>query len=76
MGDWIFWEICKKNVLKNLEVQFIFIKKKSKKKNGQIFCDISKKKELSKKLNNKTFDFVVNLAGYIDHSVKLLRPIT
>ncbi len=62
----------KKCLSKNFEVTILSSsKKKVKKKNGQIFCDISKKKELSKKLNNKTFDFVVNLAGYIDHSKKI-----
>ena len=46
--------------------------KKVKFKNLKLIkCDISKKKELSKKLNNKRFDYVVNLAGYVDHSKKI-----
>ncbi len=62
----------KKCLLKNFEVTVLSSsKKKPKKKIKQLFCDISKKKELLKKLNNKTFDFVVNLAGYIDHSKKI-----
>ena len=59
-------------MLKNFEVTVLSSsKKKVKKKIKQIFCDISKRKELSKKLNNKSFDFVVNLAGYVDHSKKV-----
>jgi nucleoside-diphosphate-sugar epimerase len=34
-----------------------------------IFCDISNKKKLNKKLK-PNFDYVVNLAGYVDHSHK------
>lgn len=34
-----------------------------------IMCDITNKNFLKKKVNNK-FDFVVNLAGYVDHSNK------
>lgn len=34
-----------------------------------IFCDISNKKKLNKKLK-LNFDYVVNLAGYVDHSHK------
>lgn len=49
---------------------------KSKRKNKhksihQIYCDISKKYHLHKALNNKKFDYVVNLAGYVDHSKKI-----
>ena len=33
-------------------------------------CDISKKKNIHKKLLNYSFDFVVNLGGYVDHSNK------
>ena len=32
-----------------------------------IYCDITKKKNLEKKIKN-SFDYVVNLAGYVDHS--------
>ena len=47
-------------------------KKKLNYKNlKQIKCDIAKKKQLFSKLNNKTFDYVVNLAGYVDHSKKI-----
>ncbi len=34
-----------------------------------IFCDITKKNILKKKIN-KNFDFVINLGGYVDHSNK------
>ena len=36
-----------------------------------IKCDISNKKELFKKLNRRHFDYIVNLAGYVDHSKKV-----
>ena len=36
-----------------------------------IFCDISKKKEIEKKLKNLNFDYVINLAGYVDHTNKI-----
>lgn len=34
-----------------------------------IICDIRKRKELEKKIK-KTFDYVINLGGYVDHSNK------
>ena len=50
-----------------------FYKKKPK---SEIFekvkykiCNISKKKNLEKKINEK-FDYVVNLGGYVDHKNK------
>ena len=47
-------------------------KRKSKHKSiHQIYGDISKKYHLHKALNNKKFDYVVNLAGYVDHSKKI-----
>ena len=47
-------------------------KRKNKHKSiHQIYCDISKKYYLHKALNNKKFDYVVNLAGYVDHSKKI-----
>ena len=57
----------------NLEVTILSsIKRKNKyKKINQICCDITDKKSLYKKLSNKKFDYVVNLAGYIDHSKKV-----
>ncbi len=39
------------------------------KKVKYIICDISKKNFLKKKIN-KSFDYVVNLGGYVDHSNK------
>ena len=35
-----------------------------------IICDVSNKKELKKKLKTN-YDYVINLAGYVDHSHKL-----
>ena len=47
-------------------------KKKFPSKNIKfIKCDISKKRELLNKLKKKKFDYVVNLAGYVDHSHKI-----
>ena len=40
------------------------------KKVKYLICDISKKEKLKKKIKNN-FDYVVNLAGYVDHSRKL-----
>lgn len=50
----------------------------SKKKNkhriikgvNYIRCDITKKKELVSKLKKKNIDYVINLAGYVDHQNK------
>lgn len=44
-------------------------KKRKLKKVNYLKIDISKKKELSKNLKSE-YDFVVNLAGYVDHSNK------
>ena len=44
-------------------------KRKRLKNVSYIICDISKKKEL-KKIKNYEYDYVVNLAGYVDHSNK------
>lgn len=35
-----------------------------------LICDVSSKKKLNKRINTKSFDYVVNLAGYVDHSHK------
>jgi len=40
------------------------------KKVNYILCDISNKKKLSKTLK-KNFDYVINLAGYVDHANKI-----
>ena len=45
------------------------LKKRKLKKVKYIYCDISDKKKLKKKLKNN-YDFVVNLAGHVDHSNK------
>ncbi len=42
-------------------------KRKRLKNVSYLICDISKKKEL-KKIKNYEYDYVVNLAGYVDHS--------
>lgn len=36
-----------------------------------LYCDISQKKKLFNILNNKKFDYVFNLGGYVDHSKNL-----
>tara|TARA_Y100000816_G_C26108426_1_gene590190 strand:- start:254 stop:1174 length:921 start_codon:yes stop_codon:yes gene_type:complete len=36
-----------------------------------IICDISKKKDIKKKLKNLSFDYIINLAGYVDHKHKI-----
>ena len=45
-------------------------KHRKHKKVKYIICDISNKKKLKKKINTN-YDYVVNLAGYVDHSNKL-----
>jgi nucleoside-diphosphate-sugar epimerase len=65
--------LLKRCIESNLNVTIL---SSSKKKNKvklykQIFCDISIRKKLIKKLKNKNFDYVVNLAGYVDHSKKI-----
>ena len=40
-----------------------------------VFCDISNKKNLTKKINNN-YDYVVNLAGYVDHYHKKKTKIS
>ena len=42
----------------------------------QIKCDITKKKDIEKKLNKKDFDYIINLGGYIDHTKKIKTTLT
>ncbi len=37
-----------------------------------LICDITKKKNITSKLKNLKFDYVINLSGYVDHSKKVL----
>ena len=60
---------------KNWDVTSISTKKPKKnrflKKIKYIYCDISKKKHLEKKLlTKKNYDYIVNLGGHVDHSNK------
>ena len=71
----IGYHLALKCLKKNFLVTSLSTKKPKKnrkiKKVRYLFCDISKKKRLFKLLNsNSNFDFVVNLAGYVDHSNK------
>ena len=43
----------------------------SKKNITQIKCDITKKKEIEKKLKNTNFNYIINLGGYVDHRKKI-----
>jgi nucleoside-diphosphate-sugar epimerase len=36
-----------------------------------VICDLTKRKELEKKLKKKKFDFIVNLSGHVDHNNKI-----
>lgn len=57
-----------KQGLKVTSISQNYPKKKRKIKNvNYLICDISKKKDLNK-ISKKKFDYVVNLAGYVDHS--------
>ena len=69
----IGYHLAKKSLEKNWEVTSISTKTPKKKrylkKVKYIFCDISKKDILKRKIKNN-FDYVVNLGGYVDHSKK------
>ena len=74
----IGYHLALKCLKKNFLVTSLSTKKPKKdrriKKVRYLFCDISKKKKLFKLLNsNSNFDFVVNLAGYVDHTNKKKR---
>lgn len=71
----IGYHLASKCLKKNWGVTSISTKKPKKsralKKIKYIYCDISKKKNLQKKLSKKKyFDYVVNLGGYVDHTNK------
>jgi len=55
----------------DITILFSKNKKKINKSVKKIICDISNKKILSKKLKNKNFDYIINLAGYVDHKKKI-----
>ena len=62
-----------KKCIKKLKVTSISTRKPKPfryvKRAKYVICDISNKKQLTKKINDK-FDYVVNLGGYVDHSNK------
>jgi nucleoside-diphosphate-sugar epimerase len=61
---------CLKNGWGVTSLSTSYPKKNRRLKNvSYLICDISKKSEL-KKIKNYEFDYVVNLAGYVDHSNK------
>ena len=66
--------LIKKCLILNWQVTSISssrqLKKKTLKNVKYLYCDISKKKILYSKIKNKKFDYVVNLAGYVDHKKK------
>ncbi len=69
----IGYHLIKKCVKKNWKVTSISTRKPKPyryiKKVKYVICDISKKKQLTKKINDK-FDYVVNLGGHVDHTNK------
>ena len=69
----IGYHILKKLRKYNFNLFSISTKKPTKRRKLKyvkyILCDISKKKELKKKLKYK-FNFVINLSGYVDHANK------
>ena len=46
-------------------------KQRKLKKVNYIVCDILKKRKLEKLLKKKKIDYVINLAGYVDHKNKV-----
>ena len=69
----IGYHLAKKSLKKKLKVTSIStnppLKKRKLKKVKYVYCDISKKHILNKKIN-KYYDYVVNLGGYVDHTNK------
>lgn len=69
----IGYHLAKKCIKKNWIVTSLSTKKPNKNRKldkiKYLYCDISKKKNLKKKLN-KNFDYVVNLGGHVEHSLK------
>lgn len=69
----IGYHLAKKSLKKKLKVTSIStnppLKKRKLKKVKYIYCDITKKNFLKKKIS-KYYDYVVNLGGYVDHTNK------
>ena len=69
----IGYHLCKKFIIKKWNVTSISLnfpkKKRFVKKVNYIKCDITKNKNLKKKIKNQ-YDYVINLGGYVDHSNK------
>ena len=72
-SGFIGYHLAKKALKKKYSVSIIStkrpLKKRHLKKVKYIYCDITNKKKLKKKLN-QNFDFIVNLAGYVNHQEK------
>ena len=70
----IGFNLIKKLSNKNFSITSISANKPRKnrkvKKVKYLKCDITKKKRLNKLLKNKSFDYIINLGGYVDHSNK------
>ncbi len=71
----IGYHLAHKCVKKGWEVTSISTKKPKKKRYVEkvkyIYCDISKRKTLSKKISKKkNYEYIVNLGGYVDHTNK------
>ena len=73
----IGYHLAKKSLKKGWHVTSIstkFPKKKRYLSNVKyILCDITKKKSLEKSIK-KSFNYVVNLGGYVDHSNRKKTP--
>ena len=73
-SGFIGYHLAKKALNKKYSVSVIATKRPFKKrylkKVKYIYCDITNKKKLTKKLN-QNFDFIVNLAGYVNHKEKI-----
>ena len=70
----IGYHLAKKCLKLNWSVTSLSTKKPKKirklKKVKYLFCDISDKKKLIENIKPNSYDYVVNLAGYVDHSHK------
>lgn len=75
----IGYHLAKKCIEYNWSVTSLSTKKPKKERKldkvNYVFCDISNKNNITKKINNN-YDYVVNLAGYVDHSNKKKTKIS
>ena len=72
-SGFIGYHLAKKALKRKYSVSIISTKRPFKKRHLKkvkyIYCDVTNKKKLKKKLN-QNYDYIVNLAGYVNHQEK------